>query len=133
MPPAAALRPGEERQDAARRPLGVAKIEVIGAGIVEVDGQLHESEAEDLRVEVEIALRVAGDRRDVMKTEDLAHNESSRLTCVLATPLDRGREISWRRSAPSARARRSAPCGSSTLSACRSASWRRASRRNPSS
>src|SRR5688572_33508714 len=95
MPPAAALRPGEERHDAARRPLGVAKIEVIGAGIVEVDGQLHESEAEDLRVEVEIALRVAGDRRDVMKTEDLAHNESSRLTCVLATSLNRGRTERW--------------------------------------
>src|SRR5687767_10921459 len=73
MPPAAPLRPGEECHDAARRPLGVAKVEVIGAGIVEVDGQLHEPKAEDLRVEVEIALRVAGDRRDVMKTEDLAH------------------------------------------------------------
>src|SRR5688572_13949936 len=73
MPPAAALRPGEERHDAARRSVGVAKVEVIGAGIVEVDGQLHEPEAEDLRVEIEIALRVAGDRRDVMKTEDLAH------------------------------------------------------------
>src|SRR5687768_14602828 len=101
MPPAAALRPGEERHDAARRPLGVAKVEVIGAGIVEVDGQLHEPEPEDLRIEVEIALRVAGNRRDVMQSEDhglAPERVAERIrspSCAVATPSPNRRLVTF--------------------------------------
>ena len=67
---AAGVRPGEEGQDGAGRSGVVAEIEVVGAGVVEVDGALDEAKAEDLGVEVEVALRVRGDGGDVVKTDD---------------------------------------------------------------
>src|SRR5262249_34990146 len=59
-------RPRKEREDRARRADPVAEVEVVGPGIVEVDGQLDEAKADDLRVEVERPLRIARDRGDVM-------------------------------------------------------------------
>jgi hypothetical protein len=47
-------------------PRAVAEIEVIGAGIVEVDGLLHEAKAQDTRVEVEVAAGGARDGGDVV-------------------------------------------------------------------
>ena len=51
-------------------PSVVAEVEVVGAGVVEVDGALDEAEAEDLGVEVEVGLGVGGDGGDVVKTDD---------------------------------------------------------------
>jgi hypothetical protein len=65
--------PQEERHDAARVADVIAEVEVVGLGIVEVDGTLDEAQAEHPDVEVEVALRVAGDRGDVMDAEDFAH------------------------------------------------------------
>ena len=50
------MLPRKEREDRAGRAGLVAEIEMIGAGIVEIHGLLHEPEAERARVEVEIAL-----------------------------------------------------------------------------
>ena len=44
----------------------VAVIEMIGAGIVEVDGLLHEAQPERAGVEVEIAARRSRDRGDMV-------------------------------------------------------------------
>jgi hypothetical protein len=48
----------------------VAEIDVIGAGVIIIDGQFDETQAQNLRVEVEGLLRVARYCGDVVKTED---------------------------------------------------------------
>jgi hypothetical protein len=65
-------RPSKERQNAAGRAQGVAVIEVVAAGIVEVDGELDQSQTQESAVEVQVALGVAGDGRDVMDTGNRA-------------------------------------------------------------
>src|SRR5690349_6697248 len=50
--------------DAAWRPDLVTVIEVVCLRIVEVDGALHEAEAEYPGVEVDVSLRIAGDGSD---------------------------------------------------------------------
>ena len=40
---------------------------MIGSGIVEIDRALDEPQAERAAVEVQVARRIAGDRRDVMQ------------------------------------------------------------------
>ncbi len=60
--------PREEGQDGAGAAGLVAVIEVIGAGIVEVDGLLDEAQAEIPRVEAEIADGIAGDRSDMVQS-----------------------------------------------------------------
>ena len=44
--------------------------EVIGAGVVLVDASLDEPHPQDSRVERQVLLRMAGDRRDVMNAVD---------------------------------------------------------------
>src|SRR5690348_3148010 len=51
--PAPRAGPGEERDDASRSADLVAVIEVVGLGIVEIDGPLDEAEAEHPSVEVD--------------------------------------------------------------------------------
>jgi hypothetical protein len=46
---------------------------VIRLWIIEIHGALHEPKPEHTAVEVEIPLRVAGDGRDVMDSENLGH------------------------------------------------------------
>src|ERR1700722_11510324 len=60
------VRPREERKDRAWRPGIVSKVEVIGSGIVEVDGAFYETEPQHFGVEVEVPLRVGSNRGDVM-------------------------------------------------------------------
>jgi hypothetical protein len=44
----------------------IAIVQVITTGIIVVDGQLDEAEAENPGVEIDVPLRIAGDRGDVM-------------------------------------------------------------------
>src|SRR5436190_23812758 len=60
------VRPRKEGQDRAGRADLVAEVKVVRAGIVEVHGELDESQAEDRRVKVQVALRITGDGGDVM-------------------------------------------------------------------
>jgi NAD(P)-dependent dehydrogenase (short-subunit alcohol dehydrogenase family) len=71
-------RPREERHDAARRADRIPVIQVIGLGIVEVDRALHETQPEHSGEEVEVALRIARDRADVVDAEDVRHALSCR-------------------------------------------------------
>src|SRR5688572_16220393 len=73
LPPAPCAGPGEESHDAARIADVVAVIQVIGLRIVEVHRALHEPEPQHPRVEVEVALRIARDRGDVMDAQDGCH------------------------------------------------------------
>src|SRR5690606_22579781 len=63
-----AVAPREKRQDGSRASHLVAEVKVIGSGIVKVDGLFDEPQAERPGIKVEIALGVAGDRRDVVQT-----------------------------------------------------------------
>ncbi len=62
--------PFEKSHQRARTPLLIPEVEVIGSGIVKVDGLLHELQAEDLRVEIDRALGVGTDCREMMETPD---------------------------------------------------------------
>lgn len=61
-----ALRPGEKGDEGAGGTLGVAVVEVIGAGVVVVDGDFDEAKAEDPRVEVDVALGITAHGGDVV-------------------------------------------------------------------
>jgi hypothetical protein len=50
---------------------------VVGAWVVEVDGSLHERETEGGAIEVERALRAAGDERDVMQAERMERHHGN--------------------------------------------------------
>ena len=65
------VRPRKEGKDGAGGAVSIAVIEVVGAGIVEVDGLFDEAEAEYAAVEVDILLRIAGDGGDVVNSGDL--------------------------------------------------------------
>jgi hypothetical protein len=56
----------EERDVGARAPLLVGVEEVVDARLVLVDSLLHHPQAERSRVEVDVRLRLAGDRSDVV-------------------------------------------------------------------
>ena len=44
----------------------IAVVEVVRGGVIEVHGQLDQAKPERTRIEVEVTLRIAGDRGDVM-------------------------------------------------------------------
>ena len=67
-PGAGELEPG---QDGSRRALLVAEVEVVRLGRVEVDRLLHQPQPEDVRVELDVPLRVAGDHGDVVHAFEL--------------------------------------------------------------
>ena len=90
MPPARCPGPREERHDRAGVADLVSEVEVIGLGIVEVDGLLDEPQAEHARVEGEGSARIAGDGGDVMNAEEgePSHAASEiRRACALASGL----------------------------------------------
>jgi hypothetical protein len=66
-------RIGEERDQAAGTSLCIAIVEMVCGGVVEVDGLLHQPQAEDPRIEVHVLLRVASDGADVMNAVYRVH------------------------------------------------------------
>jgi len=67
---ASGVGPGEEGEDGAGGASVVAEVEMVGAGVIEVDRAFDEAEAEAFGVEVEVGLGVGGDGGDVMETDD---------------------------------------------------------------
>jgi hypothetical protein len=61
----------EPREDRAGRAGLVPEVEVIGLGLVEVDGLLDQAQAQHVRVERDVRLRVARDHRDVVQALEL--------------------------------------------------------------
>ena len=70
----ACARPREKSDNRSRRPDSVAKIKMVCARIVKIDGALHQTQSEKLRIKIEIALRIACDRSDMMNTEKFHPN-----------------------------------------------------------
>src|SRR5690606_41843831 len=79
LPAAPRARPGEEGHDRPGRADLVAEVEVVGLRVVEVHRALDEPQPEEPDVEIEVPLRVARDRGDVVDAEDLGHRY---LTCA---------------------------------------------------
>lgn len=67
------VRPREERQQRAGAPRRVAEVEVVGAGVVEVDRELHQALTKNLLIEPQVPLRVCGNGGDVMKAGGREH------------------------------------------------------------
>src|SRR5215831_14612528 len=66
------MLPREEGEDRAGMALLVAVVEVVRAGVVEIDGLLDEAEPEDARVKLQVSGCAPGDGGDVM---DAGHGE----------------------------------------------------------
>src|SRR3954449_10030199 len=64
------LRPRKKREIRPGPPFGVCVEQVVRTGVILVDTLLDESHAQDAGVEVEIFLRRAGNRRDVVQSVD---------------------------------------------------------------
>src|SRR5690606_12424513 len=79
LPAAPRARPGEEGHDRPGRADLVAEVEVVGLRVVEVHRALDEPQPEEPDVEIEVPLRIARDRGDVVDAEDLGHRY---LTCA---------------------------------------------------
>jgi hypothetical protein len=60
--------PWEERKDRSRCTGSIAEIKVVTAWIIEIDGAFDEPESEQFDIEVEIALRITGNRGNMVKT-----------------------------------------------------------------
>ncbi len=74
--------PGEKGEEGARGAFGVAVVEVVGAGVVVVDSDFDEAQAENSGVEVHVALGVAAHGSDVVDALDavghVVNNETMR-------------------------------------------------------
>jgi hypothetical protein len=66
------VNPGKKRQHGAGRARAVGIVEMVGAGVVEIDRLLHQPQSQEAAVEVIVALRGAAYGRDVMESLDLA-------------------------------------------------------------
>ncbi len=64
------MRPWEESENCARRPCVISEIEVVSPRVIEVNRALHKSQAQNVRVEVQVSLRIRSDGSDVVKTND---------------------------------------------------------------
>ncbi|HMD42632.1 MAG TPA: hypothetical protein VKH45_06130 [Candidatus Acidoferrum sp.] len=49
----------------------VTKVKMVTARVIEIDGPLNQSEPEQFNVEVEVTLRITGNRGNMMKTGDV--------------------------------------------------------------
>src|ERR1700712_4041356 len=90
------VRPGKEGQDGARSASVVAEVEVIGSWIVEVNCLLDESETEHLRVEIQVALRVRSNGRDVVKAGNRFHDIPFCRTLAAINEVRRDRKATLR-------------------------------------
>jgi hypothetical protein len=61
--------PGKKSQYRPGRPNGVPEIEMVGRGIIEIDGPLNQPQPKRADVEIKRPLRIAGDGRDMMEGE----------------------------------------------------------------
>ena len=68
--PATCPRPRKKRQDRSRCAACVAKIEVVRSWVVEINGTLNETQSKKPDIEIQIALRIARNRSNMMKSGD---------------------------------------------------------------
>src|SRR6266513_6552992 len=74
--PAARPRPQKERQNSSWCAARVAEIEMIRSRIIEIDRAFHEAKTEKSHIEVQVSLRIAGDRSHMVKSGNLVHQHN---------------------------------------------------------
>ena len=68
------MLPGEESQDRARRADLVAEVEMLGAGIVKIDGSLDQALSQQFVIEIYVGLGIASNGRYVVNALDGFHS-----------------------------------------------------------
>src|SRR5215471_3444944 len=63
-------RPGEKCQDCAWRAAPIAKIKMVRSRIIKIYRALNKTQTEKSDIKIEVPLRIAGDRSDVMKSRN---------------------------------------------------------------
>src|SRR5438552_18916922 len=89
-------RPGKECQDCSRCAADIAKVEMISAGIVEIDCALDQTHPKQSDIEIQVALRAAGDSSDVIKSGDSLPHRYHTVTMVTSTRESSPRDASVR-------------------------------------
>src|SRR4030095_15827203 len=64
--------PRKKRQDCSGRATAIAEIKMIRSWIIEIHRALDETQTEKPDIKIEVPLRIAGDRSDVMESWDFA-------------------------------------------------------------
>src|SRR5205085_11272260 len=91
LPAAPCIGPGKESKNATRGPCFVAEVKMVGRRVVEIHCALDQSQAEDAGVEIEVALRVAGDAGYMMNAGGLeTHRDDFAKSWPSATSSGRG-------------------------------------------
>src|SRR6266480_7139731 len=62
--------PRKKCQDCSGRAAPIAEIKMVRSGIIKIHRALHESQTEKPDIKIQIPLRIARDRSDVMKSRD---------------------------------------------------------------
>jgi hypothetical protein len=61
-------RPREKGENCAWRTDRVTKVKMVMAWVIEIDGPLNQAQPEQFNIEVEVTLRITGNRSDMMET-----------------------------------------------------------------
>src|SRR5262245_27637314 len=69
---ASSSRPRKKCQDCSRRAAIIAEIKMVGSRVIKIHRALDETQTEKPDVKIEVPLRIAGDRSDVMKSRNFS-------------------------------------------------------------
>src|SRR4029077_14484907 len=73
-------RPRKKRQDCSRRPAPIAEVKMVRSRIIKIHRALHETQTEKPDIKIEVPLRIARDRSDVIKSRDfIVHQDDDDL------------------------------------------------------
>src|SRR5207249_4062606 len=69
-------RPRKKSENCSRRAAIIAEVKMVRSRIVKIDGAFDETQTERPDIEIEIPLRIAGDRGNVMQSRNFGvHND----------------------------------------------------------
>src|SRR4029077_11436372 len=72
--------PRKKGENCPRRPAIIAEVKMVRSRIVKIDGALDETQTEKRDVKIEVPLRIAGDRSDVMQSRNFAVDDHLPIT-----------------------------------------------------
>jgi len=74
--PASRSRPRKKRQDCSGCAASIAEVKMVRSRIVEIDSTFDEPQPKQPNIKIEVPLRIARDRRDVMKSTDFVFHHA---------------------------------------------------------
>ena len=87
---AARARPRKECENRSRRAAVVAEIEMIASRIVKIHSAFNETQTEKSHVKIEVPLRIAGNRSNVMKSANFVFHQTTMSDLVVQLVATRG-------------------------------------------